>query len=522
MSHSPAPPPETPVVATGAGTHPMPVLALVGRPNVGKSTLFNRLTRSRNALVAPIPGVTRDRREQVTRFEEFRFRLVDTGGVSFSEESDFSAEIAAQVDTAIRTADIVWLILDGAEGLNPYDAELFRALQKQGKPVVVVANKADSPARLQASAEFYALGSDRVYPISALHGTGVREALAGSAALLSSLRTAEQSAERNDFQAIRVAFVGKPNAGKSSLVNRILGNERQIVSDIAGTTREAVEIPFKMFDQDYVLVDTAGIRRRARTKEYLEKISVLNALTAMDKADVVVVVLDASEPSAEQDARITGYVLEKGRGLVIAMNKWDVVRDSGVNAKDVEADIAHTLRFVEFAPRVRISAVSGEGLERLFKDIAIVGREFAREIQTADLNRVLQVVTRQTPPPAKGKSSSRILYGTQTSTRPPSFRFFANHPESIPDSYTRYMEHQLRYHFGFRGVPVGVEWRGRDGMEAAPGTRLHPSGKRPGIKSAKAHLGHPQRKARPKPGTKGPRSAKPPNQPAAKRGKARG
>ncbi len=475
-----------PVVADPAVTSPaaplarLPVLALVGRPNVGKSTLFNRLTRSRQALVAPIPGVTRDRKEQVARYEEYRFRLVDTGGLGFAREAAFAEEIAAQVRQAIASADLVWLVLDAAEGLNPFDAEVYRALQKQGQPVLVVANKADSPGRRASAAEFYALGAEMVYPVSALHGTGLREALEGSARRVPTL-LASANAERTDPAPVRVAFIGRPNAGKSSLVNRLLGAERQIVSEIAGTTREAVELPFRLFEQDYVLVDTAGIRRRARTTEYLEKISVLNALAAMQLADVVVLVLDATVGAAEQDARIAGYVLEKGRGLVVAMNKWDLL-EPGRDAKAVEADIAHALRFVEFAPRVRLSAITGDGLERLFKEVRTVAREFAREIQTADLNRVIQIVTRQTPPPAKGRSASKIHYGTQTGTRPPVFRFFANHPEQIPDAYTRFMEHQLRYHFGFRGVPVVVQWRGRDSdpadtpQHAAP--RPRPAAKR--------------------------------------------
>jgi GTP-binding protein len=265
---------------------------------------------------------------------------------------------------------------------------------------------------------------------------------------------------------VRLAFVGRPNVGKSSLVNRILGEERQIVSTVAGTTREAVEIPFRIFDADYVLVDTAGIRRRARTKEHLEKLSVVNALAAMDRADVIVLVVDAEDGAAEQDARIAGYILERGRGLVVAMNKWDRVMAGAKLPKDAEADIGHTLRFTEFAPHVRISAVTGLGLERLFKEVAAVAREYGREVQTADLNRVAQLATRLTPPPGRSGSASRIFYGTQTRTRPPVFRFFTNHPDQIPESYSRFFENQLRYHFGFKGIPLRIEWRGREGASA--------------------------------------------------------
>ena len=507
----------------------LPVLALVGRPNVGKSTLFNRLTGARRALVAPVPGVTRDRREELVRIAGACFRLVDTGGMSFSHEVDFSREIADQVAQAVARADLVWLVVDAVDGLNPYDAELYRLLQRQGKRVLVVVNKAESPARRAALTEFFALGSEAVYPLSALHGTGLLEALEASVVLVPALRTGPEPDEAAPSARIRVAFVGRPNVGKSSLVNRILGEQRQIVSDIAGTTREAVEIPFRAFDQDYLLVDTAGIRRKARTQEGLEKLSVVNALTTLERVDVAVLVVDAQGGVADQDARIAGHILERRRAVVVALNKWDLVQAGEPKPKEVEDDIAYALRFIGYAARVRVSAVAGLGLERLFKEIRTAHREFTREVRTADLNRVVALAVRQSPPPARGKSGTKVFYGVQTATRPPSFQFFTNHAEQIQEAYTRYFENQLRYHFGFKGTPLRVEWRGRAGGEEraeqhprpqpraqarprVPAGAKPPPGRSQGAKPphGRPASAHPRRGAKPsKPGRgKAPRGAR--------------
>ncbi len=459
----------------------LPVLALVGRPNVGKSTLFNRLSGTRKALVAPVAGVTRDRREQVVRRDGYAFTLVDTGGMSFSAGGDFAQEIVQQITRAVASASALWLVLDARAGVNPYDAELHRLLLKSGKPLLVVINKAeDMPSA--ALGEFFQLGGAEIFPLSALHGRGVNEALEATARLVPGMRAAQPGVEgaapaavETDEPgteealagpAVRVAFVGRPNVGKSSLINRILGRERFIVSAQAGTTREALEVPFTWQGEPYLLVDTAGIRRKARTVEYLEKLSVVNALSALERVDVAVLVVDAAGGAADQDARIAGHILERRRALVVAFNKWDLLAKA--DQRPAEEAIRETLRFVDFAPHVRLSASTGEGLDILFKGIRKAYQQFTREVQTADLNRVLRMTVARTSPPPRGKSPSRIFYGAQFRTAPPGFRFFTNHPEQIRESYTRFMEHQLRYHFGFQGTPLIIDWRGRK-EEAAQG-----------------------------------------------------
>ncbi len=462
-----------------------PVIVLVGRPNVGKSTLFNRLTRSRQALVTAVAGTTRDRREGRVDDEDYRFRLVDTGGMGFGMGLEFSTEVEAQIEQAVAGADYVWVLLDAKEGLNPFDAQLYRWVRRHGKAFAGVINKADNPSRRENLAEFYALGGERLYAISAAHGLGVPALLEATARELPALRrpatvpvaaaddgeaspAAARTRAPREAGALRVAFLGRPNVGKSSLVNRILGRDRMIVSEVPGTTREAVETPFEAFGRSYVLVDTAGIRRRSRTKEHLEKIGVLHSLGALNWVQVAVLVVDASGEVATQDARIAQYITEARRAVVVALNKWDCVEGEAARAKTLEADIRERLRFLEYATFVRTSALEGSGVEALFQAIERAAAQFRREIQTADLNRVVQAATLRFPPPAQGRSQTRIHYGTQVGTEPPAFRFFANHPEQIDAAYTRFFENQLRHHFGMEGTPIRIDWRGRSNDRPPP------------------------------------------------------
>ncbi len=437
----------------------IPTIALVGRPNVGKSTLFNRIAGSRKALVAATPGLTRDRREEEVHREGYHFRLVDTGGMAYGPEGDFSAEIAAQVEIGVGNAEAVWMVVDAVEGLNPFDQELYRWLLRGQKPIFVIVNKADNPQRKADMAEFYALGAERIHAVSAIHGNGIGDALAETAGLLPMAE--EEAAGEEGERPIRITFLGRPNVGKSSLVNRILGDERMIVSERAGTTREAVDLPFELLGQAYLLIDTAGIRRKARTKEYLEKIGVLSSLGALRRTDVAVLVVDAADSIVEQDSRLASYVLEQRRGIVIAMNKWDLIAEQPRRIEALEEGFQHRLRFVEFAPRVRTSAADGTGVERLFKEIQAVYGNFSRRIQTADLNRVVQMAVLRQAPPAQGRVPTKVFYGSQLRERPPTFCFVTNHPKEIRESYTRYMENQLRYHFGLKGTPLHILWKGR-------------------------------------------------------------
>jgi GTP-binding protein len=486
------------MASPGTSEHgpPPPVIALVGRPNVGKSTLFNRLTRSRQALVATLPGTTRDRREGAAQFGPWRFTLVDTGGMGFGLGLAFSAAVEAQIATAVERADYLWVVLDAKEGLNPFDAELHRWVMRSGKPYRLLVNKADNPARRGDLAEFYRLGSERIHPVSALHGSGLEELLEASAGDLPGLKAGQEALPSHEGEPeagpLRVAFLGRPNVGKSSLVNRILGEARMIVSPVPGTTREAVETPFRIYDRDYVLVDTAGIRRKARTTEHLEKIGVLHSLGALVRVQVAVLVVDALETPAVQDARIAGYILDHRRAVVVALNKWD--RIAKARAKDVEAEFRERLRFLEFAPFVRTSALEGEGLPQLFKEIAAAAEQFGRRIQTADLNRMVQAATLRATPPAQGRSATRIHYGLQVSTRPPAFRFFTNHPRQIDTSYTRYFERQLRFHFGLKGTPLQIDWQSTRSREGDPPARQAKGGPPP--------AGRPRRPGKPSPAGK--------------------
>lgn len=444
-------------------------IVLIGRPNVGKSTLFNRLTRSRKALVTAVPGTTRDRKEAEVVRDEFTFKLVDTGGLGFGHEMAFSKEVEMQIETALNEADLVWMILDAKDGLNPFDEELHRRVVRSGKPFLAVINKADNPGRRDDLSEFYRLGVEDIFPISSHHGTGIGDLLESSSRILPAI-LAEQlgaAAEEEGPHPTKVALVGRPNVGKSSLLNRILGDERMIVSPIPGTTRESVEVPFRAFGKEYLLVDTAGIRRKSKTKEHLEKIGVLQSLGAIPRVHVVLLVVDAAEEIATQDARIASYILERNRAVVLLLNKWDCIGKSRTKARAVEDDIERKLGFLNFAARVRTSALvdgplGGQGLEKVFREIDLAASQFSRKIQTADLNRMIQAAVLRFPPPMKGRSHTRINYGLQVATGPPTFRFFTNHPESIPDSYTRFFENQLRYHFGFAGTPLRIHWQGKD------------------------------------------------------------
>lgn len=443
-----------------------PVIAMIGRPNVGKSSLFNRITRTRKALVAPQPGLTRDRRVDLVEYEEYRFVLIDTGGMGFKPDGAFSREIDEQIELAVGEADIIWLIVDKVEGLNPYDIELYRWVSRFQKDVLVVVNKVDTYGRHEDLSEFYALGCSDVFGVSASHGHGISGVLERSNEFVPLLNTEEEPVEEKPEMGdgpkeIRIAFLGKPNVGKSSLVNSILGSDRMIVSDVPGTTRETVDLTLQFKGDSYVIMDTAGLRKKAKTVEYLEKIGALSSLNALYRTHVAILVLDASGEISDQDAKIAGYIQKQYRGVVIVINKWDQVGRNKSKEKEVMDDIAHKLRFLDYAPIVKTSAVKGEGVTKLFREIAKVYEQFNRKIQTADINRVVKLATTHQPPPAKGSSLTKIFYGTQVSRRPPRFSFITNHPQTLGESYKRFFENQFRFHFGFTGTPLKVEWKSR-------------------------------------------------------------
>ncbi len=450
----------------------LPVISLVGRPNVGKSTLFNRLTGSRKALVTDIPGTTRDRKEEIVHWGKYRFLLVDTGGMSFGDKGVFSEGVEIQIDKAVQISDVIWMLVDIKEGWNPFDATLYRHVVNSGKPHFILVNKADNPGRVNQMVEFYQLGSDKMIPISATHGTGIEEALEQSAAgcpqMIESSEGPISEPDNDGSRPVRVAFLGRPNVGKSSLINIITGQSRMIVSPIAGTTREAVHIPIHVFGKHYVVVDTAGIRRKARTTEYLEKIGVLQSIGALNLVDVAVLVLDGGGELSMQDAKIAQYIQEHSRAVVLVLNKWDLAlqglprKKHKARQKEIEENIQHKFRFIGHASIVRTNALDGSGIGKLFQEIDNAAFQFNRRVQTADLNRVVQTAMVRFPPPGRGRSPGKVFYGLQTRSAPPTFKFFTSFPDQISEAYSRYMENQIRFHFGFNGAPIRIQWEAKN------------------------------------------------------------
>ena len=431
----------------------MPLVAVVGRPNVGKSTLFNRLVGGRPALVDDKAGVTRDRRYgHVEYFGRF-FDAVDTGGLDPDAERDaIGAGIHRQAYAAIHEADAVLFVLDGTAGITPVDRDLTQMLRACGRPVVVAVNKIDGPRRDALVHEFHELALGELYPVSAAHGRGVDALVEAIVAELP--EPPEQAAADAAGDGLRIAFVGKPNVGKSSLVNQLVGAERSLVHDAPGTTTDPVDTPFSFGGRDYLLVDTAGMRKRARIDERTEQISVSMALGQIRRADVVVLVIDATEGPSEQDQRIAGTIIDAGRALVVALNKCDLLDAAGVKA--VRQQLADELHFLSFANDVTVSALRGDGLGDLMSAIDAAAVEHARRIGTSELNDFFAEVVETHPPPTQHGRAVRIHYITQGGAQPPTFLLWSNHPRYLAESYRRYIVNQLRKRYGFAGTPVRI------------------------------------------------------------------
>lgn len=430
-----------------------PIVAIVGRPNVGKSALFNRILGVRHAIVEETPGVTRDRVYAHTEWNGKTFTLVDTGGIHAGPASSSMEEmIISQTNMAIREADVVWFVVDTASGLMPHDYDVADILRKSGRKVIVVANKAEG-RRYDHHVEFYALGLGPPHPISATHGIGIGDLLDKTLELLPD--TPVQPGERDiEDDVIKLAVLGRPNAGKSSLVNCILGEERSIVTPIPGATRDALDTPFVWNDKRFVIIDTAGIRRMAKIRDPVERYSVFRALRAADRCDVAFIVLDASEMPASQDARIAGYVEEAGQGMIIVANKCDLITGGRQGKAHFEQRTRNEMAFISYAPLLFVSALKNQGISMLMTVTEKIAENHRRRIATPVLNDVLKEAQfRVTPPQDKGRQL-KIYYGTQVSTRPPSFALFMNYPDLMNFSYRRYLENTLRQSFDFEGVPM--------------------------------------------------------------------
>ena len=432
-----------------------PLVALVGRPNVGKSTLFNRLIEEPLAIVEDTPGTTRDRIYADAEWGGIIFTFVDTGGLLPDSPGDLAASVREQVTTAISEADVIIFLVDVNEGPTAGDGEIADLLRRSSKPVLLAANKADNQRRRQDAMEFYELGLGDPLPLSALHGTGTGDLLEAL------LKVAPADTGDQPTEGTRIAIVGRPNVGKSSLLNAVLGQQRMIVSEEPGTTRDAVDSVIEWNGETVILVDTAGIRRRGRVAPGIEFYSVIRALRAIQRADVALLLLDAVEGVTEQDAHIAGYVLEEGKGLVIVVNKWDLVEKDTHTMQQYTSDIREALKFVAYSPVVFVSATTGQRVTKPI-DVALAVQEArSRRISTGELNRVVgDAITKHAPPSKKGKRL-RIYYATQVGVAPPAFVFFVNDPELVHFTFQRYLENQLRDAFGFEGSPLRMIFRSR-------------------------------------------------------------
>jgi GTPase len=430
------------------------IVAIVGRPNVGKSTLFNRLVGFRKAIVESIPGVTRDLNyADVDRFAR-PFTLIDTGGFEPAAQDKLLGQMAEQCRLAVEEADGIIFLLDGKEGLTPSDGEIARLLRESGKKFLPAVNKIDGPTHEGRLYDFYGLGVETLYPISAEHNYGIDHLIEAIIGILPAL----DREEGQESAATRIAVVGRPNVGKSSLINRILGYERVIVHEEPGTTRDAIDTPFGLGEKSYVIVDTAGIRRKARISLVLEKYSVVEAIKSIERADVALLVLDAQEGAADQDARIGGLIHAKGKGGVIVVNKWDLQGKEASVATYTEGVREH-LWFLDYAPIIFTSAVTGQGVDGILQVVEQVVAQQDKKIPTPQLNGWLEEVVEAHPPPLCRKKQVKLSYLTQVSTRPPTFAIFTNHPAGVQIAYRRYLSNQLRERFGFFGNPIRLIFR---------------------------------------------------------------
>jgi GTP-binding protein len=434
----------------------LPVVAVVGRPNVGKSTLFNRLVGSRRALVRDTPGVTRDRIHGICEFGGWRATIVDTGGLDPTSDEPLAAQVRKQVLAAIAEADALVLVVDGRDGLTALDEDAARLLRRVSKPVVVAVNKVDAPGQEAAAAEAHRLGMEPVLPVSAEHGRGVAELIEALAARL----PAPPGGAAEEAGPLRIAVVGRPNVGKSSLVNAIAGQDRVVVDAEPGTTRDAVDTRVTVGGRPYVLVDTAGLRRKGRTVGALDKLAAVMARRSLERADLALVVLDGSEGITAQDARIAGYAEAAGRAVVLVVNKWDLV-GSADRAPELVRTLRERLPFLSHVPVVFTSARAGTGLRELFDTIDRVAVDYAKEVSTGELNRALTAAVARRPPAGVHGKTLKIYYGTQTGTRPPTFLLFVNDPAALHFSYERYLVGALRERFGFAGCTVRLRLRRR-------------------------------------------------------------
>ncbi|HWQ69008.1 MAG TPA: ribosome biogenesis GTPase Der [Patescibacteria group bacterium] len=436
----------------------LPIVTIVGRPNVGKSTLFNRLVGGRRAIVHDQPGVTRDRLYATVEWKGRAFTLGDTGGLEPGVGTGLAAQVLAQVRQAVQESVLVIFVVDAREGLTPLDEEIARLLRHDVQVRIVVApNKVDRPTHEVLASEFFRMGFAEICPVSAEHGLGVAELCD---VIVEALPVAESASES---KAIRVTVVGRPNVGKSSLVNALLGQERVIVSEQAGTTRDAIDTPFTYNDTAYILIDTAGLRARSKVQQPLERFSVVRALKAIERSDVALILVDAKDGITDQDAKIAAYVQDVGSGAIVVANKWDLM-PSGADARQQSTlEIRDRLRHVDYAPIAFVSALTGSDVPTLFPLVQSVAQARAHRVPTPHLNELIGEAVQRYPPPAYGKRPVRFHYATQAAALPPTFLLFVSDPRGVRVAYRRYLVNQLRAAYGFIGTPIRLVLKGKRG-----------------------------------------------------------
>jgi GTP-binding protein len=432
----------------------MPIIAIVGRPNVGKSTLFNRIAGGRKAIVWDEPGVTRDRNYADVEWEEGSFTLIDTGGFEPVSKDRIFIQMREQCQLAMEEADVILFLMDGKEGLNPSDKEIADILRKLNKPVFYIVNKIDGPKHEEKALEFYGLGVEPIYSISAEHGYGVNGLMDE---VIKSLPVLTD--RKGDKDVTKVAVVGRPNVGKSSLINRLLGYKRVLVDEVPGTTRDAIDTHFERDGRRYVLIDTAGIRRKSRISLKLEKYSIVEALRTIDRSDVALLLLDSREGVTDQDARIGGFIHEKGKGCILVVNKWDLVEKDSQTMARYEEEVREELKYLSYAPILFISALTGQRVRKVLEGVDHVSEQTKKRIPTSQLNKYFGNWVEKFPPPLYKGRSVKMNYITQVSTSPPTFVISTNFPDGIHFSYERYLLNQMRETFSFEGVPVRFRFR---------------------------------------------------------------
>ena len=432
-----------------------PIVAIVGRPNVGKSTLFNRILGKREAIVDDHPGVTRDRKYETAEWTGISFDLVDTGGYVSASEDVFEQAIRRQVLHAVKEADVVVLVGDVTTGVTDFDLDIARLLQRAKVPVLLAVNKIDNEQRSFDMGEFYRLGLGEPIPLSAISGRAIGDFLD----ILISCLPAGASGHEETEDAVKLAVIGKPNVGKSSLINALLGEEKHIVTDIPGTTRDSIDTHIRYRDQELILIDTAGLRRKARVREDVEYFSTVRTRTAVRRCDVSIILLDATESISDQDKKIIEVAVETGCGIVVAVNKWDLVEKDTLTAQTYRQDLVDAVRDFSYIPILFISAKTHQRIFKVLDTTLTIHREMDRRLKTSELNRFLEDAIAKNHPPAYGDKWIKINYVTQLKSRPPLFSFYTNEPRGIAKNYRNYLENQLRAQFGFSGVPIRFVFR---------------------------------------------------------------